>query len=341
MNSTTPRRAFTLVELLAVIAIIGLLIALLLPSVQSARESARRMSCMNNLKQLGIAMQQYHSSNGGFPYGYSDSSGITPEGIHPFVNAANAPYHRRDAFFHRLLPFVEAKSLSELYEADGTTFVHVIPAAAGSMTNNVVSMYACPSDPSSPISVDPTASVRRFCGNYVVCTGTAQDTAAFARDGTSAFRPTPGMFGRRLAARSIVGLSVAHCRDGASNTLLASEGIRRGPHAGNNFGEPGAYWLGGSWGEYAFSTLETPNTTVPDNVWACASTNWPMAPCQSLGSQAGSSNPAIRNFARSMHPGSVNVVLCDGAVRNVSNDVSLTVWRNLGNRADGNPIGDY
>jgi prepilin-type N-terminal cleavage/methylation domain-containing protein/prepilin-type processing-associated H-X9-DG protein len=338
LNTTPciPRRGFTLVELLVVIAIIGVLIALLLPAVQSARESSRRMSCVNNLKQLGVAMHSFHSARRGFPYGYSDSNGVTPEAVHPFSNASNAPYHRRDTFFHRLLPFVEAKAISDLYEVDRNSFVHQIPVAAGSMTTMVVSMYACPSDPSS-LNNSGAAGIRRFRGNYVVCTGTAIDTAAFVRSSfPQVFLATPGMFGPRLSARSTVGRSLSHCADGASNTLLASEGIVRGSGEGP-FGELGAYWQGGSWGEYAFSTRETPNTTVPDHPWQCASTNWPNAPCQG----PGGSLTNRWNYARSMHPGSVNVLLCDGAVRNVSDAVDTTVWRNLGNRADGNPIGDY
>ena len=337
-------RGFTLVELLAVIAIIAVLIGLLLPAVQSARESARRSSCVNNLKQLGLAMHGFHSVKRGFPYGWSDGGSTQ----HPFsvgslsellgtsgYSVTDPVYHRRDTFFQRLLPFVEAVAISDAYEADRYWFTHLTPVAAGRFNHAIVPMYGCPSDPASPYNGQGTpeagwigpAGVKRFRGNYAVCAGSTANTTG----GT-----TPGMFGRRTSNLSIVGRSVAHCRDGTSNTLMASEGIVR-REMQSNFGDLGAYWFGGQWGEYAFSTLEPPNTSVPDHVWRCGDENHPQSPCESKNS----SNPPYRNFARSLHPGGVNVVMCDGAVRSVTNAIHAAVWRNLGDRADGNVVGDF
>jgi prepilin-type processing-associated H-X9-DG protein len=332
------------VELLVVIAIIGVLIGLLLPAVQSARESARRLSCINNLKQIGLALHGFHSIKRGFPYGWSDGGSTQ----HPFSVASlsevrgtegytvtDPVYHRRDTFFQRLLPFVEAVAISDAYEADRFWHTHQSPVAAGKFNHAIVSMYACPSDPASPYNGQGTpanaqgpAGVKRFRGNYGVCAGSTANTTG----GT-----TPGMFGRRHMPRSTIGFDLKACLDGSSKTLMASEGIVRGRDAVWSFGDIGAYWLGGQWGEYAFSTLEPPNTTVPDHVWRCADENHPQAPCVSKESN----NPPYRNFARSLHPGGVNVVLCDGAVRSVPNAIETSVWRNLGNRADGNPIGEY
>jgi len=330
-----------------VIAIIGVLIALLLPAVQSARESARRSSCVNNLKQLGLAMHSFHSARGGFPYGFSDAP--DNPSAHPFKASSSSAvlrggaaangdltvYHRRDTFFHRLLPFVEAREISDRYEADRYWHVHQIPISAGNFNNAVISMYACASDPSSPYTGRGTpayganpAGVKRFRGNYAVCAGSTDNTQASG---------TPGMFGRRVRANSVVGFSLKDCVDGSSSTLMASEGIVRAKEEAAHFGDLGAYWMGGVWGEYAFSTLEPPNTTVPDYVWGCTDVNWPRAPCESRGSL----NPPYRNFARSLHPGGVNVVMCDGAVRGVSDTISSSVWKNLGDRADGNAVGQY
>ena len=99
MSRQAHRRAFTLVELLVVITIIGILIALLLPAVQAAREAARRSQCVNNLKQLGLGMQNYLQAITVFPYGGVDE-GQT---------------HRRDCWFHRVLPYIEQASFFERY----------------------------------------------------------------------------------------------------------------------------------------------------------------------------------------------------------------------------------
>src|SRR5438067_13078670 len=98
-----PRRAFTLVELLVVIAIIGVLVALLLPAVQSARESARRMSCMNNLKQTGIALHNHHDSYGTFPAG-----GVT--------NGTCCSTQSGATWTIYILPFIEQQTLYDKYD---------------------------------------------------------------------------------------------------------------------------------------------------------------------------------------------------------------------------------
>lgn len=340
------RRAFTLVELLVVIAIIGLLIALLLPAVQAARESARRSSCVNNLKQLGLAMLNYHDVRKGFPYGYSDPSGEpTPSG-HPFKAASPSDvfahggaedplvYHRRDTWFHRLLPFVEEVAVSDAYEADRAWFVHQIGdggnprIASRTLPGALIPMYKCPSDPTSH-------GVRSFhsgymVGNYAVCYGSGGHYGVPSL-GTS------GMFGIRTIANAVIGRAIKDCTDGTSKTLMASEGIVRGPKNGAvQFGEFGSYWTGGSWGEYGFSTQEPPNTTVADANYGCLTTTWPDAACT-----AETTFGIQRNYARSEHVGGVMALFCDGSVRAVNDTINAGVWRNLGDRSDGNAVGDF
>src|SRR4051794_28465266 len=97
------RRAFTLIELLVVIAIIAVLIALLLPAVQAAREAARRSSCVNNLKQIGLALQNYHASSGGFPVGFLAPTGPVP--------ANSSPQQYRWSPLAQMAPFLEQTNL--------------------------------------------------------------------------------------------------------------------------------------------------------------------------------------------------------------------------------------
>lgn len=253
---------FTLVELLVVVAIIGILSAILLPAVQLARESARRSQCVNNLQQIGLGMNQFLSVKGAFPYG--DSEGGTA-GTHPFTaplasllgttgyTVTDAVYHRRDTWFQRLLPYVEQADLSDRYEQNRHWFVHQIPASAGTVPNVVIPSFACPSDPSSPCN---NVGTGRFVGNYAACAGS----------GTTTYTSTSvnGMFGERTVPRSTTGYKTTDCPDGMSKTVMASEGLVRGPTAGTRFGELGNYWMGGSRGESLFLTRDAPNTTVPD-----------------------------------------------------------------------------
>jgi prepilin-type N-terminal cleavage/methylation domain-containing protein/prepilin-type processing-associated H-X9-DG protein len=337
-----PRRGFTLVELLVVIAIIGVLIGLLLPAVQAARESARRSSCINNLKQLGLAMQNYHDTRNGFPYGYSESGAVPSP--HPFKAETSSDvftggatfsgdplsYHRRDMWFHRLLPFTEELSIADAYEADRAWHVHQIgdstnpKVASRTLPGVLISMYKCPSDPISHGVRNVHSGY--MVGNYAVCYGSGGYTGS------------AGMFGPRTIPNAVIGHATKHCTDGTSKTIMASEGIVRGPKNGSaQFGEIGSYWRGGGWGEYGFSTQEPPNTTVSDVNYGCVTTTWPGAPCTA----DTTSSSTHRNYARSMHVGGVNVVFCDGSVRGVSNTVASGVWRNLGDKRDGNPVGDF
>lgn len=125
------RRAFTLVELLVVIAIIGILIALLLPAVQAAREAARRMSCSNNLRQIGIGLHHYHDAHGCFP----------PGGIER--RDAMNPKGRQIAWSAFLLPFVEQKAIYDTIDF-GKAFDSAANAPAAAM---VIPLYLCPSVP--------------------------------------------------------------------------------------------------------------------------------------------------------------------------------------------------
>ncbi len=337
------KRGFTLVELLVVVAIIGVLIGLLLPAVQAARESARRSSCLNNLKQLGLAMLSYHDTRNGFPYGFSEA-GPAPS-THPFKVASSSDvfrggvaekedplvYHRRDTWFHRLLPFTEELAISDAYEADRAWFVHQIgetanpKVASRTLPGVLISMYKCPSDPiSHGVRAYSRSDSGYMVGNYAVCYGSGSCTG------------TAGMFGKRTIPMAVIGNATKHCTDGTSKTIMASEGIVRGPKNGAiKYGEIGSYWYGGTWGEYGFSTREPPNTTVADVNYACLTETWPGAPCS-----ASTTGPHY-NYARSMHVGGVNVVFCDGSVRSVNNTVTSGVWRNLGDKSDGNPVGDF
>ncbi|NLF69633.1 MAG: DUF1559 domain-containing protein [Candidatus Anammoximicrobium sp.] len=194
-------RGFTLVELLVVIAIIGILVALLLPAIQAAREAARRTQCVNNLKQLGVAMHNYHDTHKCLPYGWR-------------VEAADQ-YHRRDCWYHRILPFVEQGPYSEEYEADRTQYIFYIPAAIESVS---VPAFMCPSDPSGP-ALGGGGTTIGFQGNYAVCGGGGYPYNPTVIDGNfynTVRAENGGMFGTSIPG---IPRTLGAALDGTSNVM--------------------------------------------------------------------------------------------------------------------------
>lgn len=329
-NAEARRTGFTLVELLVVITIIGILIALLLPAVQSAREAARRSQCVNNLKQLGLAMHNYMQTTTSFPAGYAVEVG--------------GARHRRDCWYHRILPYIEQGAYYDVYTTDTTEYVHQIGAAIAGV---VIPAMTCPSDPSSPGFGGGGAGGRtQFQGNYLVCAGGNRQSEPNGLP-ISVASDAGGMFYNNSAT------TMAHCTDGSANTLMMTESILRGSvHASGFWGEAGGYWGGAPHGGHAFTAAEPPNTSIPDRPYTCKASNssgasgvfyWPMAPAQAPcenGNVVHQNGPRW-NFARSYHPGGVNVALVDGSTRFVTQTIDRNVWQDLGNRRDGHPIAPY
>jgi prepilin-type N-terminal cleavage/methylation domain-containing protein len=197
MHARTIRCAFTLIELLVVIAIIAILIGLLLPAVQKVRESASRMKCQNNLKQLGVAFHNYHDTNGALPPGYSASG--------PYVNGATdtAPGWAWGAY---ILPFLEQQNLYNQYNL-------TLPVQSSPAIQNLVSTFLCPSDitPSTAFAVtnsswNPICSVAP--SSYAACCGGGVSTTAATGNGA---------FYRNSHTR------LTDIADGTSNTIFIEE----------------------------------------------------------------------------------------------------------------------
>jgi prepilin-type N-terminal cleavage/methylation domain-containing protein/prepilin-type processing-associated H-X9-DG protein len=196
-------RAFTLVELLVVIAIIGILIALLLPAVQAAREAARRAQCTNNLKQFGLALHNYHDTYKTFVYrkgGTGCTSGAARDGN----------CNRRSGFIS-LLPYMEAGNMWELVKAGDATTPPEGPAgwSRWGPWDNPPETFRCPSDSELPYLSTDT----RGRANYAFCVG---DQIASVRDDQT----VRGIFSYRLCTK------IADIVDGTSNTLMMSERLK-------------------------------------------------------------------------------------------------------------------
>jgi prepilin-type N-terminal cleavage/methylation domain-containing protein len=302
------RRAFTLIELLVVIAIIAVLIALLLPAVQQAREAARRTQCRNNLKQWGLAMHNYHDNERAFPIG--------------------ATNNQRHTWVASTWPYIDQTPLYSAYNFSLPFYLppNCVQNSLSGVIANKVTMYYCPSNPG--LQIWQADSYWRARGNYVVNWGNG-DSGTVQTTTLAPFGWGAGGTGVAYSAK-MSGFS-----DGTSNTLLMAE-------TRTTLSETGGVWDGR--GEilnddpsamgFAFSTVNTPNTTAADNTF-CTSPpgNIPGAPC--------SSNAPQRIAARSAHVGGVHALMADGAVRFISSNIDLNTWRALGSMGGGETVGDF
>ncbi len=299
------RAAFTLVELLVVIAIIGILVALLLPAVQAAREAARRAQCVNNLKQIGIAMHLYHDAHKTLPGGAISCC---------FGTWAN-----------ELLPYMEEESLAAIW-AGGT----YSSAANAPFMRMRIATYTCPSDmPNAPTITAGTAmpnhNYAANYGNTVYGQHTFQGVE-FLGAPFGNIQDHNGTGADQYNARPYLGkIPFKKITDGVSKTLLASELIQG---QGNDLrGRIIGFADGG-----AFTAWNTPNPALPDIMPAGLCFPPPNEPnnppCSTQNATSATNNPRYL-ASRSRHRGGVNSLLGDGGVDFFSDSVALQTWRAL------------
>jgi prepilin-type N-terminal cleavage/methylation domain-containing protein/prepilin-type processing-associated H-X9-DG protein len=321
MKATT-RRGFTLIELLVVIAIIAVLIALLLPAVQAAREAARRMQCTNNLKQLGLAMHNYHDSQGTFPIGRMGENYTYPAKITSNLN--------RRTWAFSILPYLEQGAIFQ-----STNFSLSFSDAPNSTTlMTKVAAFHCPTDPNTDsIEVGNTAAQRRE-GNYVVNWGNTHFNQLDTANGTGGVHwnypdPFVGPLGdtvRFLGApfSGNVSRSTSYIIDGTSNTLLMAEVIIGVDTPDNKTLDIRGDIYNDDQNCTVFMGYTAPNSKTPDQTGYC---NYPYGinpPCKAVNTKT----PTF-NASRSFHSGGVNALLADGSVRFFKSSISLPVWRAL------------
>jgi prepilin-type N-terminal cleavage/methylation domain-containing protein/prepilin-type processing-associated H-X9-DG protein len=349
------RSGFTLIELLVVIAIIGVLIALLLPAVQAAREAARRSQCVNNLKQLGLAVQNYISTNTSYPplkSNYSKVGGPPPGGDWPLSWAVT------------LLPFMEQQPL---YNAVNYDFGSQTPPNNTISSSRVATMI-CPSESAAKggwqtsswanyaANFGGPAAIAAWNGPIVPMANDAfgqssnydnGNTGTFGMQGITDGTSSTAIFSERLigpnlgppipisskdAKRTVFAVSMSVTPDAgnaaaATSLAQACKNLPSGtmsPQDHNRWS--GAVWHGSHGGTLRFNSYNHVNTP---NSYTCYVTN-------SGGGPPGGYNDVLT--ASSNHPGGVNAAFCDGSVKFLKDTVALNIWWALGSRNGGESI---
>ena len=305
MRKIIRRSGFTLIELLVVIAIIAILIALLLPAVQQAREAARRTQCKNKMKQIALALHNYHDSVGVMPF----STICRINGGHP-GSSTNA----RQSWFHMILPYVEQDNLFEAMQIK--IEAEQFPGSWNPEASVIVDTFMCPTDP-----LNPKTTQQGFHGNYIPCHG--------ASDAGSGNGVPPqnlrGMF------YPLSKTKLTDVKDGTSNTIMLGE-IRLQedsvPASGTgNVVCGGTHDLRGRYhntyhGNSTFTTMRSPNTPVGDATQYCNGTE--DVPCR----ECRTNNGEIH--ARSWHAGGIQAAMGDGSVRFFSDNINQATFQALG-----------
>ena len=333
-----PRNAgFTLVELLAVIAIIGTLVGLLLPAVQAAREASRLSACQNKFKQIGLALSNHESAQRCFPMGI-ETAWWTTFPVPNFEVVDDIIRGPRRTALPLLLPFLEENQVYQAYLASrsgrrtrlGPDGSPVNDQNTGNVGWEYLQTYA-----TSPIAGFVCPSERQTQNPKRIPVGGTSYNVAFTNYSLVIGRSVSDAFysNSRAMFAMLKRTRLREVTDGMSKTMAMAE-ILVGPRADGR-----GWYMDGAPSGGTLTTHAGPNSSTADRLWGCDSSDRENLPCV-----VESTINNLTAASRSNHANGVNILLADGAVRFVDNNVDATaggVWENLGYRADGKVVGDY
>jgi len=295
-----------------VIAIIAVLIALLLPAVQQARESARRSQCKNNLKQIGLALHNYHDTHGVFPFGVMWRQQYDADGN---LNGDSTSGELAIGWSSMLLPYLDQSPsynqlLAECASRSGYNFNE-----NGVIAKTPLGVFACPSDAMGKMN-DQRSNVAK--SNYPGVAGARRrDNSGFASQDQTAGE-TSGIFWVNSDC------AMSKISDGTSNTLIVGERDGANGTPTSSF-RRAAIWVGVQQAQYLNGTLGATDGTNTDLL---------------LNTKSNAGN-AIWNSFGSMHTGGAQFLLADGSVRFISENISSATYSALGTKATGEVLGEF
>jgi prepilin-type N-terminal cleavage/methylation domain-containing protein len=330
-------KGFTLIELLVVIAIIGLLMGLLLPAVQAARETARRAQCLNNLKQLGLALQNYHSVHNMLPFG------VGPDNDPPGLATTGSLSARRYSAQTQLLAFLEQVELFNAINFQVDPFFPLISAQSlpngelntnGTAAATRLAVFLCPSD---ALRMSPP-SFHWGPISYRACNGD-----------TWSGRAGDGLFGQASTTR------FASVTDGLSSTAAFSERVTGSGNPSTYDRSSDLYANAGIWTQDSFASwcatltdsfaLTLHHDIDSGQTWLEGNMDWTRYNHLLTPNLPSCSNGLDWNgcamTASSRHPGGVNIGLTDGSTRFVTNTIDPRAWKALATIRGGEIIGEY
>ncbi|MBN9118437.1 MAG: DUF1559 domain-containing protein [Planctomycetes bacterium] len=334
LSPARSQRGFTLIELLVVIAIIAILIGLLLPAVQKVREAASRMKCQNNLKQLGLGLQNYHDVNLKFPVGeFNDDNANWGWGVAilPFIEQDNI-YKALDADTANFMIFIPGGGTNKnKVMAVGTTSAdtyntqgRVNTNAGGGVAKSVLNAFICPSDVMP--STNPTGYGKT---NYLACMGSDLGAGNYASWTVPNGSTENGILTQANDNNNTWAYSMAAVTDGTSNTVVLGEAAGQTLSASAFYtGSPNNFpiWAGGN-PSYSGQGKQQNYFRVMDANYPLNSTNTNTEP-------GGTAIYMDRAFS-SKHTSGGNFLMCDGSVRYLSNSVDPVAYRAAGTRNGG------